>query len=149
MQFILELLDNFCLILFVVGLIHLFVPTIIALTNKKFKRKTLKIITLINALTIVAVQSAIFIPWIFSVDGLIGLGFFIIAACGWSFAAFAILKRGSRLDMPYMRNDSRRIVECKNCGYKNKKFFTSCPKCGKYSKRYIYLDDESTIVDNE
>lgn len=36
------------------------------------------------------------------------------------------------------------LIECKSCGYRDTKVFTACPKCGKYKKQYVYLDENPT-----
>lgn len=43
-----------------------------------------------------------------------------------------------------LEDDPNRITECKNCGYRDENFFNACPKCGKYAKQYIYLNEEPT-----
>jgi ribosomal protein L40E len=42
-------------------------------------------------------------------------------------------------------DNSNRITECMSCGYRDENFFHACPKCGKYAKQYIYLNEEPTV----
>ena len=51
-------------------------------------------------------------------------------------------RRGVMADGDYMKDDPNRLTECISCGYRDEKFFTSCPKCGKNAKRYVYLNEE-------
>lgn len=41
-------------------------------------------------------------------------------------------------------NDLNRVLECKACGYRDKNSFNDCPRCGRYAKRYVYLNEEPT-----
>ena len=50
--------------------------------------------------------------------------------------------RGLMTDSDYLPNDPNRVTECKSCGYRDKNFFNACPKCGKYAKQYVYLNNE-------
>lgn len=76
--------------------------------------------------------------------------------CLWTmvFSHFGakILEKNGRLkeydnnqDGGYMPENPNRVVECKNCGYRDKVFFTACPKCGKGAKRYVYLNEEKQV----
>ncbi len=59
----------------------------------------------------------------------------------WAFSTWGIKILGSRgvmKDSDYLEDDSDRIIQCKNCGYEDKKYFDACPKCGNYSKQYLY-----------
>ncbi len=47
-------------------------------------------------------------------------------------------------DNPLLRR-TESLNECKSCGYRAKKLFTVCPKCGKDTKQNIYLNEEPTI----
>jgi uncharacterized paraquat-inducible protein A len=49
----------------------------------------------------------------------------------------------------FIPEDPNRLIECKSCGYRDKKVFTSCPKCGKYAKQYVYLNEEPIIETGE
>lgn len=52
-------------------------------------------------------------------------------------------KRVNVITNDYLEDDPNRITECKSCGYRDSGFFNACPKCGKYAKRYVYLDQET------
>lgn len=52
--------------------------------------------------------------------------------------------RGIMSDSEYLKDDPNRMTECKSCGYRDKQFFNACPKCGKYAKQYVYLNNETT-----
>ena len=45
----------------------------------------------------------------------------------------------------YMPDVSNRVIECKSCGYRDKKYFKACPQCGKYAKQYVYLNEEPVV----
>lgn len=57
-------------------------------------------------------------------------------------------KRGIIANGEYLKDDPNRMTECKSCGYKDKNFFNACPKCGKYAKQYIYLNENSSANKN-
>ena len=49
----------------------------------------------------------------------------------------------------YMPDDPNRVIECKSCGYRDEKYFNACPKCGKYAKQYVYLNEEPAAEANK
>lgn len=57
-------------------------------------------------------------------------------------------KRINVITNDYLPDDPNRVTECKSCGYRDENFFNACPKCGKYAKQYVYLDEEPP-VDND
>lgn len=54
----------------------------------------------------------------------------------------ACLSRVTDKEKIELPDDPNRITECKSCGYRDENFFNACPKCGKYEKRYVYLNEE-------
>lgn len=46
-------------------------------------------------------------------------------------------------DSDYLEEDPNRSIQCKSCGYTAKKLFAACPKCGKYEKQYVYLNEDA------
>lgn len=57
-------------------------------------------------------------------------------------------KRINVITNDYLEDDPNRITQCKSCGYQNKDYFDACPKCGKYAKQYIYLNENSSADKN-
>lgn len=57
-------------------------------------------------------------------------------------------KRLNVITNDYLEDDPNRITQCKSCGYQNKDYFDACPKCGKYAKQYIYLNENSSADKN-
>ncbi len=47
-----------------------------------------------------------------------------------------------KTEIEYLEEYPNRITECKSCGYRDKNFFNACPKCGRYAKQYVYLNEE-------
>ena len=50
-------------------------------------------------------------------------------------------KRIGVITSDYLEDDPNRLTECKTCGYRSAEYFDACPNCGKYSKRYVYLNE--------
>ena len=70
----------------------------------------------------------------------------------WIFSNYGIKtlsRRGIITDGEYLKDDPNRITECKSCGYQNKDYFDACPKCGKYAKQYVYLNENSPADENQ
>ena len=70
----------------------------------------------------------------------------------WIFSDYGIKtlsRRGIITDGEYLKDDPNRITECKSCGYQNKDYFDACPKCGKYAKQYVYLNENSPADENQ
>lgn len=57
--------------------------------------------------------------------------------------------KGVALDSDYLPDDPNRVTECKSCGYRDKNYFNSCPKCGNYAKQYIYINEVPTTPINK
>lgn len=53
-------------------------------------------------------------------------------------------KRINGITNDYLEDDPNRLTECKTCGYRSAEYFDACPNCGKYSKRYVYLNEANT-----
>ena len=61
----------------------------------------------------------------------------------WVFSNYGTKLLGSRSIMTI--EDPNRVTECKSCGFKDHNFFNACPKCGKYEKQNVYLNEEPPI----
>ncbi len=54
-----------------------------------------------------------------------------------------------KTESDYLEEDPNRLVECKSCGYRDNRVFTACPKCGKYEKMYVYINQEPASETNK
>lgn len=55
-------------------------------------------------------------------------------------------KRIKVIENDFLFDGPNRVVECMSCGYRDENLFTTCPKCGKSVKRFVYLSDRSTVA---
>ena len=66
----------------------------------------------------------------------------------WLFSRYGIKVlglKGLMTDSEYLEEDPNRLTECKSCGYRDKNFFNACPRCGKYAKQYVYLNEAPPV----
>ncbi|MBQ7045063.1 MAG: zinc-ribbon domain-containing protein [Clostridia bacterium] len=127
-------------------LVYFLVPLIILISQKQFSKKTLRKIMIFNGIGGFVLFTALYIA----------LGSNEIAnvfpAFLWSSLGYSILKKTSCSDVDdkdILKDDPNHITECLSCGYRDKNFFNSCPKCGKSAKRYIYLKEDTIIDTNQ
>ncbi len=58
-------------------------------------------------------------------------------------------KRISQMVPDYFVYGPDHITECKFCGYRDRKHFNACPKCGMYAKHNVYLSSEVSCEKNK
>lgn len=85
------------------------------------------------------------VMFIFMIIGSAGVSYFLWTWVFSNYGAKILSTRGIMTDGDYLPEDPNRVTECKSCGYRDKNFFNACPKCGKYAKQYVYLNDEPTV----
>lgn len=127
-----NILLNLLLSMAVTAFAYLIVPIIIAKSDRKYSKKTLRKIVTINA---ACVFTFFFILRI-ALAGKISLN--PIPALLWSGIGFYILKRTSDIDSDY--DDEGTLIRCKSCGYIGS-YAHECPQCGRYEKEYVEQKD--------
>lgn len=105
------------------------------ITKKKYKRLCY------------GINVAVMFVFVFIKGGVLNGGPYFLWT--WVFSRYGTTVLDSRglftdTDGDYLPYDPNRRTECKSCGYRDENFFNACPQCGKYAKRYIYLDEEPT-----
>ena len=105
--------------------------------KKKLPNKGGKILCVLNSVILFLVPIILFN---YTLIGGIGAIFFYFIN-KWIFVEGPSVHNNN--DSYYLEDDPNRITQCKSCGYQNNDYFDACPKCGKYAKQYIYLNDPS------
>lgn len=113
---------------------YLFVPVVFCIRKKPMTQKQIKKVIIINGVCVCLLCGII--------AGRVTAAVFL-----WSWVGKKIMERVLLVDdeRDGLREDPNRLYECKSCGYRNHDYFDTCPECGNNTKRYAYINQESTL----
>lgn len=133
-----EIIVTLILDLILTVFFYLLVPVIFCIRKKSMTKKQIKKVVIINGVCVCLFFGIL--------AGRVTAAVFL-----WSWVAKKIMERVLLVDdeRDGLREDPNRLYECKSCGYRNHDYFENCPKCGNNTKRYAYINQESTLKNED